>query len=171
MKIRYRLLASALAVVLLTNVLAGTASASQTTARPIKAPPAVQVKPDGTVVFTAVKRGATSITPNAIIVCSVYPQVPRVASPEVVATAFTSCNHGVALIAMTITLIHVNNWWVTKVFESDPGADSLFAVAGKICLPDVYRTKVFTQVYFPIDYIPPSASRTDYSEYVRITQC
>lgn len=56
MKIRYRLLASATAVALLTGTLTGTASAGQTTASPITAPPAVQVQPDGTVVFTAVKR-------------------------------------------------------------------------------------------------------------------
>jgi hypothetical protein len=169
MKIRYKLLASAAAVVVLSGVLAGTASAGQ--ARPIKAPP-VQVRPDGSVVFTAVKRGATAITPNAIIICRVIPVIPQVVAGNVRATAFTTCDHPVTYIAMTITLVHFGNLPVTKIYETmSPNPDSLFAFAEKICLPDVYQTKVVTFVAFPIDYLPPSASRTDFKGPNTITKC
>lgn len=82
-----------------------------------------------------------------------------------------TCNHGVALIAITITLVHYGNWWVTKLYESKPNEAYLSARAAKNCLPDRYRTKTFTQVYFPIDYIPPSAARTDNTPDVRVLAC
>jgi hypothetical protein len=173
MRIRGRLFRT-MAVVVLTGFLAGSAIAGEAVAAPPErsAPPQVQVMADGSVVFTAVPNSTRAST-QAVIVCQAVPWNPTnfPHNPGIITFSTTvSCDSRVVMLYMDVTLIHYNNWWVTRSYQ-EQYANYLWGNATKSCVNGWYGGKAEVTVTFGIDWNPPSITRTFFADDVFITTC
>jgi hypothetical protein len=173
MSIRGRLF-RAVMVIVLTGFLAGTAAVGEAAAAPVGGPtaPQVQTRPDGTIVFTAVPKSGSPST-KAVIICRAYPDNPAHYrwNPLIITVATTvSCTSRVVMLYMDVTLIHYNNWWVTRNYQEQYTA-YLWGNATKSCVNGWYGGKTEVTVTFGIDYDPPSITRTFPHGDVFISDC
>jgi hypothetical protein len=173
MRIRGRLFRG-VAIAVLTGLLAGTAIAGDASAAPAgrSTPPPVQVMSDGSVVFTAVP-GTKSASAQRAVVCRAYPAAPVnfAHSPYLITFNTTvSCDKRIVMIAMNVTLIHYNNWWVTRFYRQEY-TSYLFGSATKSCVNGWYAGRAEVTVTFGIDWTPPSITRTFYTNDVYIGTC
>ncbi len=123
-------------------------------------------------VFTAVRRSGGPST-QAVIVCRAVPANPAnfPHNPRIITVSTTvSCDSRVVMIGMDVTLIHYNNWWVTRSYQAE-FANYLWGNATKSCVNGWYGGKTVVTVTFGIDFNPPSITKTFNAGDVFITTC